>query len=126
MSHYPKPFFRKSRGLWYVQIAGKQHNLGPDRTAAFERYHALMQQPAEQRVASDTVVAIIDAFLDWCQKHRAPDTYEWYRWRLQLFAQPLEFPRFVRKSYRYRCYHCYLWCTEQKLSRNPATPRVLP
>ena len=89
MSHYPKPFFRKSRGLWYVQIAGKQHNLGPDRTAAFERYHALMQQPAEQRVASDTVVAIIDAFLDWCQKHRAPDTYEWYRWRLQLFAQSL-------------------------------------
>jgi hypothetical protein len=29
MSHYPKPFFRKSRGLWYVQIADKQHNLGP-------------------------------------------------------------------------------------------------
>lgn len=25
MSHYAKPFFRKSRGLWYVRIAGQQH-----------------------------------------------------------------------------------------------------
>jgi hypothetical protein len=36
MPHYPKPFFRKSRGLWYVQIDGKQHNLGPHQADAFE------------------------------------------------------------------------------------------
>lgn len=29
MAHYPKPFFRAPRGLWYVQIDGKQINLGP-------------------------------------------------------------------------------------------------
>lgn len=29
MPHYPEPFFRKSRGLWYVQLEGTQHNLGP-------------------------------------------------------------------------------------------------
>jgi hypothetical protein len=27
---YPKPFFRAPRGLWYVQIDGRQVNLGPD------------------------------------------------------------------------------------------------
>jgi hypothetical protein len=40
--HFPKPFFRKPRGLWYVQISGKQVNLGPDQDAAFRRYHELL------------------------------------------------------------------------------------
>jgi hypothetical protein len=44
MAHYPKPFFRARRGLWYVQIEGKQFNLGPDKDAAFKTYHGLMQQ----------------------------------------------------------------------------------
>ena len=87
MSHFPKPFFRAPRGVWYVQINKKQHNLGPDRKRAFELYHDLMRQPQPQRVAADSVVAIIDAFLDWCQKHRAPDTYVWYQSRLQLFVE---------------------------------------
>ncbi len=89
MSHFPKPFFRKSRGVWYVQINKKQFNLGPERTHAFELYHDLMRQPQPKRVAADSVVAIIDAFLDWCQKHRAPDTYVWYQSRLQLFARAI-------------------------------------
>ena len=42
MPHYPKPFFRAPRGLWYVQIDGRQVNLGPDRDEAFRRYHDLM------------------------------------------------------------------------------------
>jgi hypothetical protein len=37
MPHYPKPFFRKSRQLWYVQIDGRI-NLGPDCNAAFVQY----------------------------------------------------------------------------------------
>jgi integrase len=89
MPHFPKPFFRKSRGLWYVQINGQQHNLGPDQTKAFEQYYDLMRQPQPKRVASDSVVAIIDAFLEWCQKHRAADTYIWYQSRLQLFVKAI-------------------------------------
>ena len=34
--HFPKPWFRKSRGFWMVQIAGVQHNLGPDKEQAFQ------------------------------------------------------------------------------------------
>ena len=37
MPHYPKPFFRRDRGLWYVQLRGRQHNLGANRDA-FRRY----------------------------------------------------------------------------------------
>jgi integrase len=87
MPHYPKPFFRKSRGLWYVQLDGMQHNLGPDRDAAFKAYRDLMAQPvAKPVVRGDHVAAVVDRFLDWVQKNRAPDTYIWYQTRLQLFV----------------------------------------
>jgi integrase len=32
-------------------------------------------------------VSVLDTFLGWCKGHRAPDTYEWYRWRLEQFAR---------------------------------------
>lgn len=47
MAHYPKPFFKKARRLWYVEINRKQINLGPDREAAFQQYHQLMARPRE-------------------------------------------------------------------------------
>ena len=34
MAHFPKPFFRPVRNLWYVQIDGRQINLGADKDAA--------------------------------------------------------------------------------------------
>jgi integrase len=96
MAHFPKPFFRAPRGLWYVQIEGKQVNLGPDKGDAFKAYYALMQQRAvTPEVATPVttqqlVVAIVDEFLDWCQKHRAPDTYRWYKDRLNSFIGTIE------------------------------------
>ncbi|MEZ6101618.1 MAG: tyrosine-type recombinase/integrase [Pirellulaceae bacterium] len=86
--HHPKPFFRASRGTWHVQIEGKQINLGRDRKDAFDRYHKLMQQQPSKRTLAPTsdIASIADQFLDWCVKHRAADTYEWYRERLQRFV----------------------------------------
>lgn len=87
MPHFPKPFFRAARGLWYVQLNGRQHNLRPDKDAAFRRYHELMTEPPEKpAVRSDLIVVVVDAFLDFVQLHRAPDTYRWYKDRLQLFS----------------------------------------
>ena len=98
MAHFPKPFFRPARGLWYVQIDGKQHNLGADQTAAFKAYHGLMQQhsagqlsqPAASRATQRFVVVIVDEFLDWCEKNRAPDTYWWYKDRLNSFCKTID------------------------------------
>ena len=42
MQRFPKPFFRKTRNRWTVQLHGKQVNLGPDRDEAFRRYYELM------------------------------------------------------------------------------------
>ena len=72
MPHYPEAVLPRPRGLWYVQIDGRQINLGPDRDEAFRRYHDLMARGRDQPEPStgDSVVSVLDAFLDWCQKHQ--------------------------------------------------------
>lgn len=92
MPHYPKPFFRPARGVWYVQLHGKQLNLGSDRDAAFKRYHELMAEPAPPApvaVTPDGVVVLCERYLDWCEQHRAPDTYRWYKDRLNDFCNAI-------------------------------------
>ncbi len=94
MPHFPKPYFRKNRQTWTVQINGHQHNLGRDRDAAFKQYHELMATPtpavAPPPIPSGSVLSIIDKYLDWCKEHRSAGTFEWYRWRLQHFADSIE------------------------------------
>ena len=89
MPHFPKPFFRKARKLWYVQINGKQQNLGADQESAFARYNQLMRESKQRPVSSDSVVAILDRFLEWTRNHRAPRTFEWYQERLQWLVSSI-------------------------------------
>ena len=87
MPHFPKPFFKKARGCWYVELDRRQIKLGADRDEAFRLYHQLMARPRPQPVVSGHLAEIVDAFLEWCHQQRAPDTYEWYRSRLQRFIE---------------------------------------
>jgi len=119
MPHYPKPFFRKPRGLWYVQLRGKQINLGPDREAAFQRYHELLAAPKEGPIVTDSsqVVALCDVFLEWVKKHRAAATYEWYRYRLQRFVS--HYPELSISELK--PYHVQQWVDGQDI--RPTTQR---
>jgi len=46
-----------------------------------------MAQPAPKlALRSDHIAGIIDRFLDWVEKNRAPNTYLWYQSRLQEFV----------------------------------------
>lgn len=85
MARRPKPWYRESRGCWYVTIGGKLHNLGPDKKAAEDAFYSLMSgnRPV---VTSDTVVSVLDQFLAWNDKNRAPRTQETYMRFLQPFA----------------------------------------
>lgn len=88
MARNPKPWYRNDREAWFVTLNGERHNLGPNREAAFRRFHELMLEPKTRVIASsESLVRIIDEFLEWAQKHRSPETYEWYRYRLQRFAE---------------------------------------
>lgn len=87
-ARYPKPWYRPSRKIWVVTLDGKQVTLGPDRDEAFRRYHRLMSERREKPIpATRNLLGVLDSYLDWCQKHRAPETYRWYLDRLQLFSK---------------------------------------
>lgn len=86
MARQPKPWYRQDRAVWCVTINGKRHNLGPTKKEAMREFHALMREPRRVRPATTILVQIVDQFLDWVSLNRAPDTYEWYRCRLQDFV----------------------------------------
>lgn len=86
MKKFPKPWYRPSRGQWYVTLNGVQHNLGPDKDAAFAQYRQLLGQPGQVAVSRHTVASIVDAFLDWSQKHQAERTYLRYLDYCQSFV----------------------------------------
>ena len=94
MARFRKPFFRPARGLWYVWHGGKQINLGSEKDAAFAAFHELKSKPESQPVtaaeAAKLVVVIVDQFLDWCEKNRAPDTYRWYKDRINSFCKTID------------------------------------
>jgi hypothetical protein len=94
MPHFPKPFFRSKKNRWYVQLDGKHVNLGPDRADAFRRYYEIMaarKQPIPVTPPSDEPLLVeeLDAFLDWCLKHRAKRTFESYEERIKSFLDSL-------------------------------------
>jgi hypothetical protein len=113
MSHFPKPFFKKARGLWYVEIDRKQIKLGSDREEAFRQYHQIMLQPRPKTVTPTSLAAIVDAFLEWVEKHRSPETYEWYRYRLQRFCE--RYPDICTGDLR--PFHVQQWVDSYSISR---------
>jgi integrase len=94
MRHFPKPFFRSARKAWFVQVGDRQIKLAADKDEALARYHELMAKPSlpavTQAEAQKLVIIIVDEFLDWCEKHRAPDTYRWYKDRLNSFVATID------------------------------------
>ncbi len=82
----PKPFFRTQTKSWYVQINGKQHNLGADKEIAMQEYGRLIagRQPVTDRT---TVVTLLFQFLTWCKEHRAASTHEQYAFYIHRFAK---------------------------------------
>lgn len=95
MARTAKPWYREDRQSWFVTIDGKRHNLGPDEKEAKRKFHALMATPPQAKCpaaissAGFTVAEIFDKFLHWCSKHRSAETYEWTRYRIQMFVDAL-------------------------------------
>lgn len=84
----PKPWFRQQSKRWYLQINGKQVNLGPDRESAFETFHRLMSgQGAAQ--AGISARCLVDRYAVWIDAHRAQSTAESSKPILAASASPL-------------------------------------
>lgn len=108
MPKKPEPWWREDRQAWFVQINRKRHNLGKDKKKAWQRYFELMAQPQKRVIASDSLAAIVDAFLDWTSRNRSPHTYEWYRYRLQRFVE--RYPRL--RADELRPFHVETWADD--------------
>ncbi|SMP77076.1 Site-specific recombinase XerD [Neorhodopirellula lusitana] len=82
----PKPFYRKSKQAWYVQVGKRQVSLGKDEKQAWKRYHQVM---AENEPIKDntTIETLFERYLDWVQEHRKPGTYTKVRYLLSRFAR---------------------------------------
>lgn len=112
MPHFPKPFFRPKKNRWYVQLDGKHVNLGPDRADAFRRYHQFMaarKQPVPVTPPTDDplLIEVLDAFLDWCLRHREQRTFESYKERITSFLASLADRRMPLKDLR--PFHLQQW-----------------
>ena len=84
----PKPWYRKSTRSWYVQIGRKQVRLGRDKHSAWAKYHELMSMTGGAIREHDvTVVTLVQLYLAWCEKNRAPSTCEKNRLHLKGFAE---------------------------------------
>ena len=147
MSRQSKPWLRKGRG-WYVQHHGRQIFLGKDKAEARARWHDLMRAPkSAPAIRSDSLAAVIDSFLEWVSRHRAPDTYGWYQYRLQRFlrkypalraadVRPFHVQEWVdgyklsvtsRRNYLRTVKRCLAWATKQGyLEKNPVAGLEIP
>lgn len=90
---FRKPFYRESRRLWYVQLDGRQINLGSDEKEAWRRYHEMMADRGQEvpvaPVDTSLAVVILDQFLEWVERRKSQRTYEWYKRHLLNFSDAI-------------------------------------
>jgi hypothetical protein len=98
MKRVRQPLFRPSRNTWFVQLDGKQINLGPDEDAAFARYCELMAQRSQKtELPASTipyVVVILDPYIEWLRSRvaegtKAERTHDWYFTYIQSFTKAI-------------------------------------
>ncbi|MGE0758373.1 MAG: tyrosine-type recombinase/integrase [Pirellulaceae bacterium] len=148
MARQPKPWYRADRDAWFVTVNGTRHNLGSNKKHAFDRFYELMRQPQAAKVASQSFAAIADVFLDWVEKHRSPDTYVWYQYRIERFCQRYpdlvaseirpfhvqqwvdsypDFAKTSRRNYVRTVKRCMRWAKQQGyIAENPIADMELP
>lgn len=76
MPRKSKPYFRKQTKSWYCSINGKQIPLGKDRESAEQKFHELMADKESLGGSFSTLYELSQSYLDWCEKHRNPRTYD--------------------------------------------------
>ena len=90
MPRNPSPWFWKLKNTWVVNIRRKRYYLGPDKEAAFQKFHELMASkdttPSTPK-KRQSVVWLVGKFISWNEQHRSPRTVEWYEEKLGLLIK---------------------------------------
>jgi hypothetical protein len=92
MARPRKPWYRKPRDTWFVEIDGKQVPVAKgehNRAAAEKELHRLksLRDEPDPSISPDSVVSLLGRFLGWTKKHKSPATYEQRRYFLKSFVR---------------------------------------
>jgi integrase len=91
MSRPNRIWFRKDTGWWMITLAGKKIRLAEgreNRRAAERKFHELKLVVANAPEAPTARVAdVIEAFLDWAEKHLGQETLRNLKWYAETFAE---------------------------------------
>lgn len=112
----PKPWLRQQNQTWYVQINGKQVNLGRDREKAFAEYHRLMHLGNPD--SNQTVRQVIDAYWQWAKRNLAESTLGHRENVLKSFG--LSVPATLKAS-QLKPYHVQHWIESNSRIKSPTT-----
>ncbi|MEM8671732.1 MAG: tyrosine-type recombinase/integrase [Planctomycetota bacterium] len=82
----PKPFFRKQKQSWYLNLNGRRISLGKDKSEAWKKYYRIMAENEPIR-ESASIEMLFERYLDWVQANRKVGTYNKIRDHLSLFAK---------------------------------------
>jgi integrase len=108
------PWFREQNKTWYVQLAGRQINLGKDKTAAFREWHRLKGNGAPLK--DHPVRAVLEAHWTWLQSNRSPETWKPREKILKTFG--LSIPPKLRVS-QLRPFHVQAWIDKNYATNGP-------
>ncbi|MGA2497466.1 MAG: hypothetical protein ABSH20_06980 [Tepidisphaeraceae bacterium] len=91
MSRPNKIWFRRDTGWWMVTLGGTKLRLAQGREnkkAAEQRFHELKAvSPQAPEVPTARVADIIEAFLNWAERHLSPEAQRNLKWYGQMFAE---------------------------------------
>jgi integrase len=117
---YAKPWYRKSKSQWFVQINGKQIPLGKGKREAMRQYHRLMDKgPATGELP---VRKLLDAYHLWLKANRADSTVTRRKPLLESFGN------FVRPTLRIRDlkgFHVESWIASGYAEANSTTRNIM-
>lgn len=83
-----KPWKRKDRGWWYVEVDGKQVRLSKVKSEAEEMVKQIKRDRILNKSHSPvTVIELLDRYLTWCETNRAAKTLRWYKDFLRDFTE---------------------------------------
>lgn len=115
----PTPWKRKQTGNWYIELGGKQINLGKDKELAFEEYHKLMTAKHQGRsIGNVTVRQILDAYWNWFKNSHKPSTVNHRTPVLQAFAKSVPA---TLKARQLKGHHVQKWLDKDYPGNGPTT-----
>ena len=86
MGRTPKPWYWDARRAYYATVRGRRHRLGTSLRASQAALRLLLARPEEHtRVDPQSLLSVLNAFVAWCRKNRAPKTHRHYKDFCQAF-----------------------------------------